>query len=239
MRYLVLTDIHANIQALDAVLADAAGRGYTDILCLGDFVGYGGDPETVLERLRDLPCLTAIRGNHDKVAAGLAPSTSFSADARVAVEWTSSVLSARAHAYLADLPKGPRQLDDLLLCHGAPFDEDYYIFGVADARRAARGVKASLCLFGHTHVCAAYNPNGSPVSVNGEIELSAPGPWLVNVGSVGQPRDGDPRAAYGILDTERSRIELFRVEYDIAAAQRRIRGAGLPPWLAERLSIGR
>ena len=239
MRYLVLTDIHANIQALDAVLEDAAGRGYTEILCLGDFVGYGGDPETVLERLRGLPRLTSIRGNHDKVAAGLWPSTNFSADARVAIEWTSTVLSARAIAFLADLPKGPRELDDVLLCHGAPFDEDYYIFSVTDARRAARGVKRSLCLFGHTHVCAAYKSGGSPISVDAAIELSGSGPWLVNVGSVGQPRDGDPRAAYGILDTDRSRIEFFRVEYDIPAAQRRIRDAGLPLWLAERLSIGR
>jgi diadenosine tetraphosphatase ApaH/serine/threonine PP2A family protein phosphatase len=239
MRYLVLSDIHANIQALDAVLADAAGRGYTEILCLGDFVGYGGDPETVLERLRDLPRVTSVRGNHDKVAAGLWPSTGFSADAGVAIEWTSRVLSARAIAFLTELPKGPRELDDVLFCHGAPFDEDYYIFSVSDARRAARDVKTSLCLFGHTHVCAAYNSNGSPIRVDDAIEITGPGPWLVNVGSAGQPRDGDPRAAYGILDTDRSHVEFYRVEYDIPAAQRRIRDAGLPPWLAERLAIGR
>jgi diadenosine tetraphosphatase ApaH/serine/threonine PP2A family protein phosphatase len=166
--------------------------------------------------------------------------TNFSADARRAIEWTVDQLSAEAQHLLAGLPQGPREVASAVICHGAPFDEDFYMFRSADARRAEAVIRAPLCLFGHTHVAAGWT-QGRPVEIGHDSTLPIPtaGTLLVNVGSVGQPRDGDPRAAYGILDTARRVVECYRVEYDIELAQRRIREVGLPEGLAARLALGR
>lgn len=244
MRYLILSDIHANMQAFEAVLADAARIGYDAVLVLGDIVGYGADPGPAIDRVLALAPVALVRGNHDKVCAGLEPATSFNDIARESIEWTAASLSPAHLRVLADLPKGPRQIDaNLEICHGSPFDEDYYVFDVRDAAYALDAAGARLSLFGHTHVpalfCAADEAfaAGSPFA-DGDLALPAGGPILINVGSVGQPRDGDARAAYGILDVARNVLSLRRVSYDVAAAQASILGAGLPEWLAVRLELG-
>jgi predicted phosphodiesterase len=242
MRYLVLSDIHANLQALEAVLADAPRVGYDAVLVLGDLVGYGGDPAAVIERTLALGPAAIVRGNHDKVAAGLDDASTFSLTARLAIDWTASTLTAADRHRLASLPAGPAAVDgDVLICHGAPFDEDYYILSPGDGQRALRSTTARVCLFGHTHVTTLFGSNGlatMPVTEN-VVPLPMSGQLLANVGSVGQPRDGDPGAAYGILDTTNATLQFCRVGYDIAGAQARIREAGLPDVLADRLEYGR
>lgn len=244
MRYLVISDIHANAHALDAVLADADALGYDATLCLGDLVGYGADPEAVIDRVRALAPAGLIRGNHDKVCAGLEPATLFNDVARQAVEWTRRVLTKAQLAVIAGLPRGPLRItDEIEICHGAPFNEDHYVFDRADAGRAMAAATARVCLYGHTHLPAVFSTPRHPVArteggFDDELTLPKEGPVLVNVGSVGQPRDGDPRAAYGLLDLRRRRLRLRRIEYDIAAAQAAIGAAGLPRWLADRLALG-
>ena len=244
LKYLVISDIHANLEALDAVLA-AAGR-YDHVLVLGDLVGYGADPNAVIDRVLSLPAATFIRGNHDKVGAGLENTDGFNYLARHAIEWTANALTPPHHDWLAALPQGPAIVDDLVeICHGTPFDEDVYIFDDLDAMRALHVARRPLCLFGHTHVVAAYCLAGEMHSVDHlratQIAIPAEGAacFLVNCGAVGQPRDGDPRAAFGLLDTATRTLSLQRVDYDIHAAQAKILGAGLPEVLAQRLAVGR
>jgi diadenosine tetraphosphatase ApaH/serine/threonine PP2A family protein phosphatase len=244
LRYLVISDIHANLEALDAVL-DAAGR-YDHALVLGDLVGYGADPNAVIDRVRSLPAATFIRGNHDKVGAGLENTDGFNYLARHAIEWTAASLSPDHHAWLAALPQGPVVVDDLVeICHGAPFDEDVYIFDDLDAMRALHVARRPLCLFGHTHVVAAFHLSDEMRSVGHlraaqiAIPVNGQSRFLVNCGAVGQPRDGDPRAAFGILDTADRTLSLQRVDYDMSTAQAKILAAGLPEVLAQRLAVGR
>jgi predicted phosphodiesterase len=242
VKYLVLADIHANIQALDAVLEDAAARGYDQVLVLGDLVGYGANPIEAIDRTVALNPVAMIRGNHDKVCAGLEPSIEFNEAARASADWTAATLPPSHRRLLAALPAGPVLVTDALqICHGAPFDEDYYVFDLDDAAQALDAVTARICLFGHTHVPAAYASADDPIrarDIAGTDLILPASSSLVNVGSVGQPRDGDPRAAYGLLDLDRDSLLLCRVDYDIASAQARIRQAGLPEWLAVRLGQG-
>lgn len=250
MRYLVISDIHANLQALEAVLADAAVARFDHVLCLGDLVGYGADPEAVVESILQLTPLTVVRGNHDKVASGLEPAWDFHDQARQAIEWTTSALSDRSLQVLRDLAPGPVEVTPgLWICHGAPYDEDHYIFDARDASRALVGGPIGLTLFGHTHVPAAFAaarrgievllPDLAPGQPDVQVlDWDRARPMIVNVGAVGQPRDGDPRAAYGIVDADTNVIEFRRVEYDIKTAQERILAAGLPERLATRLDRG-
>jgi diadenosine tetraphosphatase ApaH/serine/threonine PP2A family protein phosphatase len=244
LTYLVISDVHANLEALDAVLA-AADR-YDHALVLGDLVGYGADPNAVIDRVRALPAATFIRGNHDKVGAGLETTDGFNYLARHAITWTTNALTPERRQWLAALPQGPTIIDDLVeICHGAPFDEDVYIFDDLDAMRALRVARRPLCLFGHTHVVAGYHVTKEMHSVGSihdtpvHIPPNGGSRFLVNCGAVGQPRDGDPRAAYGILDASARTLSLARVEYDVAAAQAKIVAAGLPDVLAQRLALGR
>ena len=243
MRYLVLSDLHSNLQALDAVMADAEALGYDEVLVLGDLVGYGGDPAAVIDRTLELAPVAMIRGNHDKVCCGIESPMLFNDAARAAAEWTAGVLDAARLDVLRALPKGPMQVNgDIEICHGTPFDEDHYVFDDQDASRAAEAASRRICLFGHTHLPAVYATAQDPVVASedpaDELRLPMSGPVLMNVGSVGQPRDGDPRAAYGLLDQEQGRIRLRRVSYDVKGAQMAIIKAGLPPWLAIRLERG-
>jgi len=244
MTYLILSDLHANLEALDAVIA-AAGR-YDHALVLGDLVGYGADPDAVIDRVRALSPATLIRGNHDKVATGLETVESFNHLARYAIQWTAGRLTPEHRAWLAALPAGPICIDDQVqICHGAPFDEDVYIFDDLDARRALAAAARPLCLFGHTHVPAAFRfdgdmqPIGPPRGDRFRLTLENGVTFLVNCGAVGQPRDGDPRAAFGLFDTDSRTLTIARVPYDVAAAQAKIIAAGLPDVLAQRLGIGR
>ena len=244
MRYLVVSDIHANLEALDAVMA-AAGS-YDHILALGDFVGYGADPNAVIERVRAWPSVTCIRGNHDKVAAGLADTEGFNHLAKRAIGWTAGALTPDSQTWLAALPQGPVVVDALVeICHGTPFDEDIYVFDDLDAMRALRASERPLCLYGHTHVPATFVFDSHVrvvTTLRGdrvEVPAGTQAQYLVNCGAVGQPRDGDPRAAFGILDTADRSVTFKRVPYDIATAQAKIIRAGLPDVLAQRLAVGR
>ncbi|HXT71839.1 MAG TPA: metallophosphoesterase family protein [Vicinamibacterales bacterium] len=243
MRYLILSDLHANLQALDAVIEDAQAIGYDAVLVLGDLVGYGADPAAVIDRTLALEPAAMIRGNHDKVCAGIESPLLFNDAARVSAEWTAEVLDEEHLGVLRSLPKGPQLVNaGIEICHGTPFDEDHYVFDDHDASRAADSARARICLFGHTHVPAIYATAQDPVVAAPEatdlLRLPREAPALINVGSVGQPRDGDPRAAYGVLDLEAGTLQLRRVPYDIAAAQSAILTAGLPEWLAFRLERG-
>ena len=243
MTYLVVSDIHANLEALEAVLT-AAGP-FDHALVLGDLVGYGANPNEVVDRLRALPSVTFIRGNHDKAVTRQASVEHFNHLARFAVQWTTEQLTPENLQWLTDLPVGPLAIDDLVeICHGAPFDEDAYIFDDLDVRRAMAAASRPLCLFGHTHVPVAFKlaatllPVG-PLRDGFELRLEATARYLVNCGAVGQPRDGDPRAAFAQVDTARRVLKINRVPYDVATAQAKIIGAGLPDVLAHRLALGR
>jgi diadenosine tetraphosphatase ApaH/serine/threonine PP2A family protein phosphatase len=255
VRYLILSDIHANLEAFEATLATAPE--YDQVLVLGDLVGYGGDPNAVIDRVRELPVAAVIRGNHDKVAAGIEGIEGFNLVASAAVTWTASALTSANLEWLAALPAGPRIVDDLMeICHGTPYDEDVYVFDEMDAFQSLRTSERPLCLYGHTHVPAVFRlivgpgsggthrepsldllgPTGGAIF---KVPIDADARFLVNCGAVGQPRDGDPRAAYGVVDTETRQLTMRRVEYDIQAAQRKIVAAGLPEILARRLALGR
>ena len=250
MRTLVLTDIHANLEALDAVLAAVPADEYDRLLVLGDLVGYGANPNEVVDRLFDLAPEAMIRGNHDKVASGVEDPTHFNDVAATAARWTFDVLTDSNRTRVANLPAGPLQVNaGVEICHGTPFDEDVYIFSEADALRALDATSRPVCFFGHTHVAVGFSRQEAGALEVVVPEAGAPDPtvlalsnnraYLINPGSVGQPRDGDPRAAYALYDDSRSRIEMVRVPYRVDLAQEKICAAGLPESLARRLAVGR
>jgi predicted phosphodiesterase len=249
VRYLVISDIHGNLEALDASLEAGRERGYDSVLVLGDLVGYGADPNPVVDRVRELAAAAVIRGNHDKVASGVEDGEGFNQTARSAVHWTFAELTPKNREWLASLPPGPVLIDDLVeICHGAPFDEDAYVFDELDALRAIEESRRPVCLFGHTHIPVAFVRTSETLEILGggggpEREFSVTFDphfrYLINPGSVGQPRDGDPRAALALLDTSKRTIDLFRVAYPVEAAQAKVIHAGLPEILARRLGLGR
>ncbi len=247
MRYLVLSDIHANFTALEAALAAVEGR-WESVVCLGDVVGYGPDPNEVIDRVRALGAMT-IRGNHDKAACGLADAEDFNPVARAAADWTREHLRADNLTYLQQLPQGPLEADGLALIHGALHDEDEYVFAPAQALDGLLESPSPVTFFGHTHFQGGFSFRDSKLEV---IQLRPepgtsfaalrvePGTrYLLNPGSVGQPRDGDPRAAFAIADLNHSVVEFWRVPYDIEAVQQRMKRAGLPEPLILRLAFGR
>jgi diadenosine tetraphosphatase ApaH/serine/threonine PP2A family protein phosphatase len=247
MRYLVLTDIHANLEAFDTCLADARRRRFDKTVILGDLVGYGADPNAIIERVQELAPVAIVRGNHDKVACGLEQAEGFNTVAKSAVHWTLDVLRPAFREWLANLPEGPTEVDEtIVICHGSPFDEDAYIFDELDAVRALKVSTRPLCLFGHTHYPVsfelsndAFETLGPATSAESRIAMKPGAKYLINPGSVGQPRDGDPRAAYAIADTVAQCVELFRLNYPIEEAQAKIVREGLPEVLAQRLGVGR
>jgi diadenosine tetraphosphatase ApaH/serine/threonine PP2A family protein phosphatase len=247
LRYLVLSDIHANIDALDAVLEAAQPGTWDRLILLGDLVGYGAEPNAVIDRVRGLNPVAVIRGNHDKASCGLDDGSSFNLVARTAAKWTYEALAPEHREYLRTLPQGPVAIDDSFeICHGSPFDEDYYIFDGDDAARGLDAMTRQVCLFGHTHLPVIFRRGADTfdgVMPDPSESLTLPIvtglDYLVNVGSVGQPRDGDPRAAFGIYDADGRSLVMRRVSYPVDVAQRRILAAGLPPNLANRLAVGR
>jgi diadenosine tetraphosphatase ApaH/serine/threonine PP2A family protein phosphatase len=246
VRYLIISDIHANLDALEAVLAHA-GSQWDRALVLGDLVGYGAEPDAVVNRIRGLEPDAVIRGNHDKAACGLDDGSQFNTVARIAAVWTGEQLSRENVDYLRALPMGPIEVDaQTEICHGTPFDEDHYIFDGSDAVMAFDSADRPLCLYGHTHLPAIFRKvddhyEGAPPDPDREVvlPLQRGARYLVNVGSVGQPRDGDPRAGYGLLDADARELRLYRVPYPVEEAQRKIMAAGLPASLANRLAMGR
>ena len=239
MRVAVLSDIHANLVALDAVLASV---GSVDAVWhLGDVVGYGPDPDGVIDRLSAIDAV-GVAGNHDLAALGGSEIDWFNPDARAAMEWTRARLGDASRAWLASLPR-TRVEGELTLVHGSPRDPVWeYVTSIPVARANLAALETPFGLHGHTHHPMAWAER------DGRIDAIAPGPGstfrldggsaLLNPGSVGQPRDGDADAAYAILEPEVGRISWHRVAYDIASVQDAMRAAGLPASLRARLSVG-
>lgn len=246
MKYLILTDIHGNSEALEAVLKDSADQSIDSVLVLGDLVGYGAGPNEVIERLLGLPQPTVIiRGNHDKVVTTPLLDIHFNVVARMAVRWTTEHLTEKNLEYLRELPRGPLEIaPGLFVCHGSPLDEDEYLIGLEDAASVFALHSGLLTFFGHTHIPSCYSAKAgrlASVALEGDdvtIQLDPGTRYLANPGSVGQPRDRDPRAAYFVYDSVSERILWRRCDYAIEDAQRRILEAGLPEVLAHRLAVG-
>jgi diadenosine tetraphosphatase ApaH/serine/threonine PP2A family protein phosphatase len=251
LRLLVISDIHANLEALEACL-DAAPE-FDQVYNLGDIVGYGANPNEVTERSRELGSIF-VRGNHDKACAGLSNLDDFNPIAGLAALWTRQTLAADHLEFLRELPQGPlTPMEGVQLVHGSPRDEDEYLLMASDAYIQLAQATAPLIFFGHTHVqrCFLLEAGGSmgkslvPAykSAKGKqtikLELKANTKYMVNPGSIGQPRDNDPRAAFLLYDTDENSITFHRVPYDIERAQEKIIAAGLPERLAIRLAEGR
>jgi diadenosine tetraphosphatase ApaH/serine/threonine PP2A family protein phosphatase len=238
----VLSDIHGNLEALETVLADLERAGASEILCLGDFVGYGASPNECIDRLR--PIVTAaVVGNHDVAVCGRIRIGSFSSHAAQVARWTETVLTPQSLAYLESLPFTVRHAGALLV-HASPSEPRawHYVLSVAEARAEFGGYMESLCLIGHSHYPGAYRLDTRTDQVvysrEPEIPFEPGSRLLVNVPSVGQPRDGDPRAGYLLWDDGRGWARQVRVEYDFMAARQRILDAGLPTFLGDRLQWG-
>jgi len=245
VRYLILSDLHANWEALEAVARDAKG-GYDRALCCGDLVGYGADPNAVVDWVRD-KCAAVIRGNHDRACTGLDVLEWFNPAARAAVAWTQQALTEENRTYVHGLLKGPLAVEGFELAHGSTADEDEYVLTAGEALNAFAYLENRLVFFGHTHVQGGYVWNRARVETippslsrvrRQELRIEPECAYLINPGSVGQPRDGDPRAAFAIYDSDTRVVAYRRIAYDVEGAQRKIRDAGLPPILADRLGVG-
>jgi predicted phosphodiesterase len=245
MRALVVSDLHANAEALRAVMKRVNRKKFDSVICLGDFVGYGAQPNQVLDVMRKMKgSKLYIRGNHDRVASGLDDANGFNAAARAAALWTREKLSPPNRRFLRDLATGPVIHDQVMLCHGSPYDEDEYVFNVHHAGQVLALYNSPIILYGHTHLPAVFsidpemNVTGFAVRGDATIKLDPRLRYLINPGSVGQPRDRNPDAAFIMLDTEKRTVQFFRVEYDRAKTALSIRRAGLPEILATRLAYG-
>ncbi len=264
MRALILSDIHGNLEALEAVLAaaDALHPPHDELWNLGDLVGYGGSPNQVIERIRPLET-HVVRGNHDRVCCGLSSPHNFNPVARSAALWTRTELTAENLAWLKAVPQGPLfpAHPGVSLSHGSPLDEDQYILNMRDAWAPLQQMSTPVTFFGHTHIQGGFaqkdhdwqelrpqqhgtpavngNGPGIPDSASWTVALPPGTRHLINPGSVGQPRDHDWRAAFAIFDTEACEVTYHRVPYDLVASQGRILMAGLPERLAARLREGR
>jgi predicted phosphodiesterase len=246
VRYLILSDMHANWDAFEVVLRRARRKRFDAALVLGDLVGYGAAPNQVVEAVRRLaPKLFVVRGNHDKVATGLDPGINFNQTALAAAQWTTDRLTGSNLRYVRELPEGPLDIAaGLAICHGSPLDEDTYVFSDVDAFEIFSSTSTPVTFFGHTHIPSLFSLEGRRLGVtalrgaSGRIVLDPHGRYLINPGSIGQPRDRDPRASYMTYDSNRGVVRWYRLPYPIPAAQRRILKAGLPHQLADRLAIG-
>ncbi|MFB3880311.1 MAG: metallophosphoesterase [Armatimonadota bacterium] len=250
MTYGLISDIHSNLEALEAVLK--ALGGVDAFLCMGDIVGYGPDPGPCLDRLRRLPRLVCVVGNHDLAAVGRYDLDWFNPFARAAVEWTAQQLTPDDRAYLESLPL-TAHVEGALLVHGSLPDEMDYITTSAEARTCFDAMPGDLAFIGHTHIAEYYRtpasatgrgrgrrlPQQTSLWSGGRIQLEEGTRYIINAGAVGQPRDGNPAASFGVWRVEDGLIEIERVSYDVERAQQKMTRAGLPDYLAQRLAIGR
>jgi len=245
VQFLILSDLHANWRALEAVLANAEGK-YRQVVCCGDVVGYNPNPAKVLEWTRT-HCAPVVRGNHDKAVAGVDDLESFNDAARESALWTIGKLNQEQLGYLRELPEGPSLLPEFQIWHGSPVDEDEYLSTAQEAAPLFANFGAPLAFFGHTHLqggfFSKYGRVGGIPQVPRErseivFELEPDVLYMFNPGSVGQPRDRDPRAAYAIYDSEKRTVALRRVEYAVKETAAEIKDAGLPEVLGLRLFVG-
>ena len=240
MRYAILSDIHGNLEALDAVLADAAPHADA-VLCLGDIVGYGADPVACIERVSER-AHAVVAGNHEHGVAGLLDLGWFNPRARAAAEWTRRRLDDDHRTWLASRPL-VLEIDDATLVHASPAKpaEWDYLVSAEDGYEVFSAFATRVCFVGHSHCPGVWSVGSSGPGHDpggADVELERGRRYLINVGSVGQPRDRDPRAAYALWDVDDHRVAIRRVPYDLATARRKILAAGLPRPLAERLLIG-
>jgi predicted phosphodiesterase len=245
MKYYILSDIHSNLEALEAVLDDAGRRGKGRFVILGDVIGYGASPNEVIERIRELEQPLLIRGNHDRVIRQDGMNDEFNAAAQAAVMWTKNLLSEESRRFIEALREGPIIVDDVFMAaHGTPLNEDDYIFSEYDAMDVFMKTDFRICFFGHTHYPIIFVLEGDAVSYyfprKGEVKVKIEeGPrYLLNPGSIGQPRDRNPDASYALYDSDEDVISFLRVPYDVEKAKEKILKAGLPAMLATRLSFG-
>lgn len=249
MQYLVISDLHSNLEALEAVLTAANGA-YEQVICCGDVVGYGPNPNEVISKLLSLHAVI-IRGNHDKAASGLEDADLFNESARAATFWTRVTLTPAYLTLLHDLPAGPFvfEEDHFQLVHGSIRDEDEYIFDEGTALEDLEAALIPITFFGHTHYQGFFALDGKgrlsrwvhdPEAIPpfDSLKLEQEIRYLINPGSVGQPRDGDPRTAFALFDSEARQIVFRRVEYDIKAVQEKMRAFQLPSYLIKRLTYG-
>jgi diadenosine tetraphosphatase ApaH/serine/threonine PP2A family protein phosphatase len=256
MRALILSDIHGNLHALQAVLAAALSEragGFDQLWNLGDVVGYGARPNEVIDTLRPLADIN-VRGNHDRVCSGISSSVGFNPVAAAAAGWTRSQLRADNREWLRTMPMGPLQASARAMCaHGSPLHEDQYIISMKDAWTPLQRMETDITFFGHTHVQGGFSQSAEqweehrPVYLDVHrtttecfaLDVPVGSRHLINPGSVGQPRDADWRAAFAIYDDVLERVTFYRTPYDVAAAQAAIRAAKLPERLAARLAGGK
>jgi predicted phosphodiesterase len=240
MRFAIFSDTHSNLEALEAVLADARKRKCTHFVCLGDIVGYNANPHECVERIRELDCPT-VKGNHDEQASLSLSTSDFNELAERAIQWTRDNLTEEDKQWLRELPL-QKKVRDFTIVH-ATLDTPAqwgYVFNNLDAAASFTYQHTTACFFGHTHVPMVFiRDEGVRRERIDHIRIEPTKKYMINMGSVGQPRDGNWRAAYCIYDIENNLVEQLRVKYDLAAAQKKIIEAGLPRLLAERLALGR
>lgn len=248
MRQLLLSDIHSNMEALSACLSRADEAGFDAVLCCGDIVGYGPEPNEAIEKIRELGAVT-IRGNHDRVACGQDEPSDFNPHAKKAAYWTRDTLTEESNAYLRALPIGPLSLGDgVQLVHGAVTDEDDYIMSEEHAAESFALTEAHLTFYGHSHYPSIYtcDRSGNVIAEflddqigTARLHLRNDMQYLINPGSVGQPRDGDNRSGFLIWDVDELLVEFYRVEYRFELTQEKMKDAELPSYLINRLRYGR
>jgi putative phosphoesterase len=244
VRYLVFSDIHSNQEAFEKFLGQKKVKNVDKILFLGDLVGYGPNPDEVISQFRELSHMKAVRGNHDKVIADLESSSLFNPAAAFSAEWSKLKISAANFQYLKKLPKGPQIVDRFItICHGSTFDEDYYVFSQFEASESFKFMETSIGFFGHTHFPIIYYLRNEkldivPLSENTRIKLDGNTRYLINPGSIGQPRDKNPASSFIVFDSTKMEISFSRFTYEVSKTQKKIREAGLPELLASRLEAG-
>jgi len=242
MRYGIISDVHSNIEALKTVLAELDNLRIDSLICLGDIVGYGPNPNECCALLQARNCLS-IAGNHDEAAASDTGLEYFSPLAREALEWNRAALSQEHIAQLAALPR-ERHFPGFEIVHGAPVYHFDYILDVIDAQAAFERTEAALTFIGHTHIAEVYYQDASRRTYQqrlphgGRVEITPEYRYIVNPGSVGQPRDRNPQAAFAVYDAAERYVDVRRIAYDVASVQERIQSVHLPPQLGERLTIG-
>lgn len=240
-RFAILSDVHANADALNEVLGDIDRRGIEDVLFLGDAVGYGPDPNECIDLLA-ANCKVRLAGNHDRAAIGLTDISYFNAYARNAIEWTSGVITEKNKKILGPLPvRKELKTEDILLVHSTPKEPEewHYLLTLWDAEMNFNYFGNRFCFLGHSHQSFIIEKvaSGELIPYKDSVTIKDGCRYIINVGSVGQPRDGDPRACFVIIAGET--IEIIRVPYDIRTVQEKMRKAHLPDMLIERLTIGR
>jgi predicted phosphodiesterase len=244
MKYIIFSDIHSNLEAFGKFLTLKRVETSDKLLFLGDLVGYGSNPDEVINLFKKLKNTYSVRGNHDKVVAEIESSSFFNPVAAFSAEWNKNQITESNKKFLKNLKKGPIIVDHFItICHGSTFDEDYYVFSIFEAKESFRFMTTSIGFFGHTHFPIIYLlRNGKidtvPLTKNTKIKLDPNTKYLINPGSIGQPRDKNPNSSFIILDSSKKEIIFQRYTYNIKKTQKKIRDAGLPEMLANRLETG-